>query len=62
MKAHPGTLFVGIVYLAVGVAFVLEALDVWDLRFGDLRYLGPLALVVVGVAVIVGALARRDSG
>lgn len=60
MRAHPGTLFAGIVYLIVGIAFVLEALDVWDLTFGDLRYLGPLALVLAGVAVIIGAMARRD--
>lgn len=62
MRAHPGTLFAGIVFLTVGVVFVLEALGVWDLTLGDLRYLGPLALVVAGVAVIVGALARRDAG
>ena len=29
MRAHPGTLFAGIVFLTVGVVFVLEALGVW---------------------------------
>jgi hypothetical protein len=56
MKLHTGTLFAGVVYLAVGLAFVAEALDWWTLQMGDLRYVGPLALVVVGIAVVFGSL------
>ncbi len=56
MRLHNGTLFAGIVYLAVGLAFVAEALDWWTLQIEHLRYVGPLALVVVGVAVVFGSI------
>jgi hypothetical protein len=61
MRVHFGTLMAGIVYLAIGLAFVAEAVGWWTLQVGDLRYLGPLALVVVGIAVVVGSLSRRDA-
>jgi hypothetical protein len=56
MRLHTGTLFAGVVYLAVGLAFVAEALDWWTLQMEDLRYIGPLALVVVGIAVVFGSI------
>lgn len=56
MKLHPTALFIGLVYLAVGIAFMLEALGYWALQVGDLRYIGPLALVVVGLGVVMGSL------
>ncbi len=60
MRLHNGTLLAGIVFLLIGVAFVLEALGVWTLLIGDLRYIGPIALVVVGVAVVVGSIGRSN--
>ncbi len=60
MRVHTGTLLAGLVYLGLGAAFVAEAVGWWTLRLGDLQYLGPLALVVVGIAVVVGSLSRRD--
>jgi hypothetical protein len=60
MKMHLGTLFAGLIFLAVGVAFALEAMDVWSLSLSDLRYIGPLALVVAGAAVVAGSLNRRQ--
>jgi hypothetical protein len=59
MNLHRGTLFAGLIYLIVGVALVLEALEVWTLHIGDLQYLGPLALVAVGLAVLVGSVGRK---
>src|SRR5690606_41921702 len=59
MKLHTGTLIAGVVCLVVGIAFGFEALDYWTLRLSDLRYIGPLALVVIGVTVLGGALTRR---
>jgi hypothetical protein len=56
MKIHRGTLLAGVVYLGIGVAFILEALDVWTLQIGDLRYVGPIALVVLGLAVVIGSM------
>ncbi len=60
MRLHNGTLLAGVVFLLIGVAFVLEALGVWTLQIGDLRYIGPIALVVVGVAVVVGSIGRSN--
>ncbi|HLT96723.1 MAG TPA: hypothetical protein VK070_08035 [Acidimicrobiia bacterium] len=59
MRFHPGTLFAGVIYLALGVAFVFEALDAWSLSISDLRYVGPLALVLAGLAVVIGSIAGR---
>jgi hypothetical protein len=53
-------LFAGVVYLGIGVAFILEALEVWTLRIGDLRYAGPIALVVLGLAVVIGSMRRIE--
>ncbi|HEY7468336.1 MAG TPA: DUF5668 domain-containing protein [Acidimicrobiia bacterium] len=59
MTLHKGTLFAGVIYLAMGVVFLLEALDVWTLSIGDLRYFAPIALVVLGLAVVIGSLGRN---
>ncbi|HSK05894.1 MAG TPA: hypothetical protein VK990_00140 [Acidimicrobiia bacterium] len=56
MRIHRGTLFAGVVYLGIGIAFILEATEVWALRIGDLRFVGPIALVVLGVAVVIGSM------
>lgn len=61
MKLHPGTLLAGVIYLAVGVAFLFEALGYWTLRLADLRFAAPLALVAVGIAVLLGSLTRRPA-
>jgi hypothetical protein len=60
MRLHKGTLFAGVVFLAIGVTFILEALEVWSIRIVDLRYIGPIALVVLGVAVVIGSMGRSD--
>lgn len=62
MRFHPGTMLAGFIYLVVGVSFVLEALGYWTLRLSDLRYIGPLALVVAGIAVVVGSVTRNTAG
>jgi hypothetical protein len=63
MRIHRGTLFAGLVYLGIGVAFILEALEIWALQIGDLRFVGPIALVVLGLAVVIGSMrgAQRSS-
>jgi hypothetical protein len=60
MRLHRGTLFAGIIYLGIGIAFFLEAVEVWTIRIGDLRFVGPIALVVVGLAVVIGSMGRAD--
>jgi hypothetical protein len=61
MRLHRGTLFAGVVYLMVAIVFMLEALAVWTLRIGDLRYIGPIALVLIGLAVGIGSLGRGNT-
>ena len=38
-------------FIAAGAVFLLERLGVWDL---SLRVLGPVLLITLGVAIIVG--------
>lgn len=54
-------MFAGIIYLAIGIAFLLEALGVWTLQISDLTLIGPLALVVLGLAVMVGSMGRTEN-
>ncbi len=41
----------GVFFVVAGVAFLLDRLGVWDLRA---RYLLPVLLIVLGVAVLIG--------
>lgn len=45
----------GVFFIVTGVAFLLDRLEVWDLRA---RYLFPVVLIVLGVAILLG---RRSS-
>lgn len=60
--AEPGNsrsaLVAGVGFIAAGVIFLLEGLDVWEL---ELALLGPALLIGVGIAVLLGGW-RRDSG
>lgn len=60
MRMHVGSFITGLVFLVVGVAFALEAAGYWTIRVSDLRLIGPLALVLIGAAIIIGAMTRRD--
>ena len=60
MRLHKGTLFAGVIYLGIGIVFLLEALEVWTLQISDLTVVGPLALVILGLAVVIGSLGRTD--
>jgi hypothetical protein len=46
------SLLAGIVFVLAGIGFLLDALDVWDLRDD---YLVPIGLIVVGVVVLGSA-------
>jgi len=59
MRMHAGTMLAGAVYLALGLAFMAEALEWWTLQVGDMRLVGPLALVLAGIAVVVGSVTTR---
>lgn len=47
----------GVFFIAAGAAFLLEALDVWDL---ELRMLAPALLIALGFAVLVGGRTGRS--
>ena len=44
-------LVAGVFFVAAGAVFLLERLGVWDL---SLRVLGPVLLITLGVAIILG--------
>jgi hypothetical protein len=49
-----GSFLAGLLFLALGVAFVFEAAGQWTFRLSHFRYVGPLVLVVLGLAILVG--------
>jgi uncharacterized membrane protein HdeD (DUF308 family) len=52
------SLVAGVLFVIAGVLFLLDALEVWELR---IDYLVPLGLIVVGLGVLASALPlRRD--
>ena len=56
---HTGSLVWGLIFIVLGVLFLLEQLDVFDLRAA---YIFPVVLIVIGVTVLVGGtLTRRRS-
>ncbi|HKZ19307.1 MAG TPA: hypothetical protein VJQ57_04290 [Acidimicrobiia bacterium] len=60
MKLHVGTLFAGLVYLIIGLVFLAETAGWWTFQWSDLRLIGPLALVLIGLAVLVGTMTRKN--
>ena len=49
---HKGTFLAGLLFFIIGAAFTLEELGVWNVQFGDLWFIGPVALIVAGLAII----------
>jgi len=52
-----GAIVFGVFFLLLGAAFLLDRLDVWTLQA---RYLPPIVLIALGIAVLLGA--RRSPG
>ncbi len=52
---HPGALAMGVFFLAVGAAFLAEALGAWDLGAGEIW---PVLLIGLGVAVLFSGIGR----
>jgi hypothetical protein len=46
----------GVFFLVAGVAFLLDRLDVWNLR---VRYLLPVLFIALGIAVLIGGRPPR---
>ncbi len=51
-------LVAGVFFIAAGVVFLLERLGVWDV---SLRVLGPVLLITLGVAVLLGGRSSEPS-
>jgi hypothetical protein len=49
-------LVAGLFFVAAGILFLLDQIEVIDLQ---LTYVGPILLIVLGIAVLVGSLRRR---
>jgi hypothetical protein len=50
------SLVVGVVFVLAGVVFLLDALEVWELR---VDYLVPLGLIVLGLVVLASGWPLR---
>ena len=51
MKEHPGTFTAGILFVIVGMAYLLEAFDVWTVRIDRLW---PVGIIAIGAAILLG--------
>lgn len=49
MREHPGTFTAGLVFVTIGVIYLLEAFDVWKV---DAARVWPLILIVTGAVII----------
>jgi hypothetical protein len=54
-----GALGSGVFFVVVGVAFLLDQLEVWDVR---LAYVLPLLLIGFGLSMLVGWAAATSGG
>jgi hypothetical protein len=55
---HPGSVVWGLIFILLGLLFLLDQLDVIDLRAA---YILPIVLIVIGVAVLIGGGTARRS-
>jgi membrane protein DedA with SNARE-associated domain len=54
---HRGSIIWGLIFIVLGVLFLLDQLDVFDLRAA---YIFPVVLIVIGVTFLIsGAASRR---
>ena len=58
-KFDLGSFVAGVVFMALGLAFVLEAQGQWAFRLSHFRYIGPLILIVIGISILAGAGLHR---
>lgn len=59
-RVHVGTLLWGLVLALWGTALLGVGVGWWDLDLLDLRYAGPILIIVVGAVILFGALAGGD--
>jgi len=54
-ETNRSALVLGLFFIVAGVAFLLDRLDVWNLQA---RYLLPILLIVLGIAVLIGGFSH----
>lgn len=59
MRRHLGTLLAGIFFIVLGVIYLADAVELWQVR--PLR-LWPVALIVIGLAVIFAGRSGEPAG
>jgi hypothetical protein len=55
-ELNRGSLAAGVAFIVIGLAFLLEALNVWDIKP---EVLWPSTLIAIGGALLIGAPTRR---
>jgi hypothetical protein len=62
-RFHIGTLLSGLALAIWGAGLLGDGMGWWNIELADLRYVGPILIIVIGALVVVGALAsdRRRS-
>ena len=55
-RPNRAALVFGIFFVIAGILFLLERLGIWDFEF---RYVAPLLLIALGVAVLLGGRDER---
>jgi hypothetical protein len=56
MKEHPATFVSGIVFMLIGLAYLLHAFDVWNV---SVWRLWPVFVIAVGVVILIGGTQFR---
>lgn len=60
-RVHIGTMLWGLVLAIWGAALLGVGVGWWDFQLVDLRYAGPILIIIVGAVIAFGALAGGQS-
>lgn len=60
-RFHFGTFVTGLVVAVIGGALLAEGMGWWELHLRDFRFVGPALLIAIGVIVLLGSFARKQS-
>jgi hypothetical protein len=60
-RFHFGTFVTGLVVAIIGGLLLAEGMGWWELRLRDFRFVGPALLIAIGVIVLLGSFARKQS-
>lgn len=58
-RFHVATFLWGLILTVSGAALAAVGFGWWDLAVFDLRYAGPLFVILVGAVILIGALAQN---